>query len=117
MFNENLKRCLDASKLDQKKCASELGVSYSTFGGWVRGKTEPSFNNLVRIADHFNVSVDFLLDHERSGRWEYVDGNGYRCSSCKIEWELDPEHDPFIDEMYYCPKCGRRMRSISKAKK
>lgn len=33
----------------------------STFSKWEHGSTEPSFQNIVPIADFFNVSVDWLI--------------------------------------------------------
>ena len=33
----------------------------STFSKWEHGSTEPSFQNIVPVADFFNVSVDWLI--------------------------------------------------------
>ena len=88
-------------------------MSYTAFGSWVRGRTQPDFTNLLKISEYFKVSIDYLLDNQKEARWIQIDDSAYKCSSCNIEWELDPQHDPFIDEMYYCPKCGSRMRGIS----
>lgn len=39
----------------------EAGVSYITFYKYVTGKMTPGVENLVKIADYFGVSTDYLL--------------------------------------------------------
>lgn len=39
----------------------ESGISYVTFYKYVTGKMTPGVENLVKIADYFDVSTDHLL--------------------------------------------------------
>lgn len=39
----------------------EAGISYVTFYKYVTGKITPGVENLVKIADYFDVSTDYLL--------------------------------------------------------
>lgn len=39
---------------------------------------------------------------------EYAGGDVYECSECGLMWALE-EGSPKDNEMYYCPKCGKRM--------
>ena len=39
----------------------ESGISYVTFYKYVTGKMTPGIENLVKIADYFGVSTDYLL--------------------------------------------------------
>jgi transcriptional regulator with XRE-family HTH domain len=39
----------------------EAGISYVTFYKYVTGKMTPGVENLVKIADYFGVSTDYLL--------------------------------------------------------
>lgn len=39
----------------------EAGISYVTFYKYVTGKMKPGVENLVKIADYFDVSTDYLL--------------------------------------------------------
>ena len=59
--------CKECSKIDKKpnKVASELGLSAATTTKWKSG-TIPNGETLVKIADYFNVSVDYLLGREES---------------------------------------------------
>ena len=47
--------------LSQQKMSDLLGVSRSTVAMWEIGASEPDNNTLGKIAEHFNVSVDYLL--------------------------------------------------------
>lgn len=44
----------------------ETGVAQSTLSDWKNGKTTPSTENLSKIADYFDVSLDFLLGKEKA---------------------------------------------------
>src|SRR5215471_16251494 len=48
--------------------ARRIGVSVATYGKWERGKALPSAEYLIKIADSYEVSVDYLL-----GRTDYRD--------------------------------------------
>lgn len=61
MFRIILKRLREENKISQQKLANELKVSQSTVGMWENGKNKPEFDTLIKIADYFNVSVDYLL--------------------------------------------------------
>lgn len=41
--------------------ASELHIAYSSLGKYERGEQQPSFETLIKIANYFNVSTDYLL--------------------------------------------------------
>lgn len=39
----------------------ELNISFSALGKYERDEHEPNFETLVKLADYFDVSLDFLL--------------------------------------------------------
>lgn len=45
----------------QAQLAEILGKTQQTVGQYVSGKSEPGYDVLIAIADHFQVSVDYLL--------------------------------------------------------
>ena len=61
MFKENLKKLRKEQKVTQVQLASHLGFFHSAVVKWENGQCEPSFDTLVKIAQYFNVSVDYLL--------------------------------------------------------
>ena len=51
---------------ETKKLARALGVNEATISHYLHGRTKPSFDSLIGIADFFNVSLDYLVFGERS---------------------------------------------------
>lgn len=60
-FNEKLRLLIEEENLTQKKVAGDLNIAPSTMGGYVQGSSEPDFETLKRIAEYFDVSIDYLL--------------------------------------------------------
>ncbi|PET03963.1 transcriptional regulator [Bacillus cereus] len=56
--------------ITQKELAQSLQLSESTIGMYERNERQPDYNTLIRIADYFRVSTDFLLgrDFEAEGK-------------------------------------------------
>ena len=40
-----------------------MSLSPSALGNYIQGTREPDYGTLIRIADYFHVTTDFLLDH------------------------------------------------------
>jgi transcriptional regulator with XRE-family HTH domain len=45
----------------QQEVANRVGVSRQNVGKWLSGETTPDINTLVKIADAYEVTTDFLL--------------------------------------------------------
>ncbi|MBD2629171.1 helix-turn-helix domain-containing protein [Trichormus variabilis] len=50
----------------QRKLAELLGVSHVSIQNWEKGSSIPNSLELVKMADLFNVSTDFLLGRDKS---------------------------------------------------
>ena len=61
IFIIRLKELRTSKKLNQETLAKDLGVSQSTLSYWERGDYQPDNENLIIIANYFEVSVDYLL--------------------------------------------------------
>lgn len=61
-----LRRLREARGLFQKDVASAIGVDRTTYVKYERGDSEPSFQILEKLADFFNVSVDYLLGRDNA---------------------------------------------------
>ncbi len=61
MFGDRLKELREEKELTQEELGKFLNVSRQTISGYESGSIEPSIANLVKIADIFNVSLDYLL--------------------------------------------------------
>lgn len=51
----------NGKKISQKKLAETLGVSRSAVAMWEAGLSEPDNETLIKLANFFNVTTDYLL--------------------------------------------------------
>lgn len=66
IFRENLKELRKLYGYTQRQVAEKLGISQPSYIRYENGSSEPTLENLVKLADLFDVSADYLL-----GRKEY----------------------------------------------
>lgn len=50
----------------QAQVASSIGIAASQYQNYERGATLPNLENLWKLADHFGVSVDYLIGRSES---------------------------------------------------
>ena len=60
-FSERLKSLRKQAGFTQVDVASKLGISQQAYASWERGAKKPTQDNLVKIAQILNVSVDYLV--------------------------------------------------------
>ena len=58
---DNLRVLREAKNFTQVKVSIDIGVSQELVSQWELGKTMPNPPALIKLADYFNCSVDFLL--------------------------------------------------------
>lgn len=47
--------------ISQLKLALDLNTSQNTISRYETGEREPGINELIKLADYFNVSIDYLV--------------------------------------------------------
>lgn len=57
-----LKEIRKEKGISQLKLAIELNTNQNTISRYETGEREPGINELIRIADYFNISIDYLLE-------------------------------------------------------
>lgn len=60
-FATNIRNLLGEQNITQDELAQKIGKTRQTVSQYVNGISEPGYETLVKIADFFNVSTDFLL--------------------------------------------------------
>lgn len=60
-FHNIFKQLRIASGLTQSEFSKRIGISRSTIGMYETGAREPDFETLEKIADFFNVDIDYLI--------------------------------------------------------
>lgn len=64
IFGTRLREVRKSKKLTQQNLADILNIKRATIAKWETGKNEPSFENLIKLADLFEVSLDWLFGRE-----------------------------------------------------
>lgn len=62
MFGDVIKRLRNSYNLSQVRLAEELHVSKQTVSNWENNNILPSIEMLIKIAQFFSVSTDYLLE-------------------------------------------------------
>lgn len=61
IFTERFNQLLQKNEVTPYKVAKETGISQGLMGEYKQGKKIPTVQNLVKIADFFQCSTDYLL--------------------------------------------------------
>ncbi len=61
MVFPNIKNLREDRDLRQRELAAVLSVSQNTYSQYENGVIEWTANNLIKLADYYDVSVDYLL--------------------------------------------------------
>ena len=59
-----LRELRSKSGLTQNEVAIKLGVSGQTILNWENGIYEPKINQLIQLADLFDITVDYLIERK-----------------------------------------------------
>ena len=63
-FGEKLQKLRKESQFSQKDLGDRIGTSGQIIGRYEKDKMIPSIEVVKRIADTFNVSIDYLVDNK-----------------------------------------------------
>lgn len=87
-FGENLKHLRKSRDLTQKDFGAKVSLSKAVVSKYENGMGYPSFDVLVRIAQYFGVTTDYLLGVSRG---KAVDVSGLTESQISIIHQLIAE--------------------------
>lgn len=82
---ELLKKLRLERKINQNEIAQYLGVSYQCYAHYETGRRQPDPETLIKLANYFNVSTDYLLGRKTNDQITVVKKNQ--------ESELDKIYD------------------------
>lgn len=57
----NLFKILAEREISAKKLSDDTGISTGNISDWKSGRSQPSINALITIANYLNVSIDYLV--------------------------------------------------------
>jgi transcriptional regulator with XRE-family HTH domain len=65
-FRERFTELLQEQNKTQKQIAREIGKTPQVISNWKVGFNEPNIDDLIKLANYFEVSIDYLV-----GRQDY----------------------------------------------
>lgn len=72
MFAETLKKLRKDKNLTQTELADLFGYSHVAVVKWENGTREPDFATLIKLADYFEVTTDYLLGREKEKQSAHI---------------------------------------------
>lgn len=66
MIYENIRNLREDRDLKQKDLAAMLNVSQNTYSQYETGTIELTASTLIKLADFYDVSVDYLLGRKQA---------------------------------------------------
>ncbi|SEO26174.1 DNA-binding transcriptional regulator, XRE-family HTH domain [Amphibacillus marinus] len=66
LFQERLKLLREQHGYKQDFIAKKLNITTSAYGYYEQGRNEPALETIVKLANIFDVSIDYLLGHNSS---------------------------------------------------
>lgn len=96
MLKERLSSLRAGTKMTQSEMAKKLGIARTTYAGYENGSRRPDPETLQKLADIFEVSLDFLLgrtDDPNPPKPKIFISYGTDLNSVKIPNEFYPHED------------------------
>lgn len=75
MLNERLKELREDAGLSQKELADKLNVARTTIASYETGKSSLSIDILIRYADFFNTTCDYLVGRTNCKDYKITSSN------------------------------------------
>ncbi len=92
-LSERLKQLKIKRNLLQKDIAQNNNIILRTYQRYERGEKEPSLSTLIKLADYFNVSIDYLASRTNNQKIDsYID-------VMYILFELESEYGLSLNEI------------------
>lgn len=67
MFENRLKELLQEQEITYAELAKRLSIPKGTISNWFNRKSEPTIGYVIRLANYFQVTTDYLLGREDYG--------------------------------------------------
>lgn len=74
MFAENFRTFMSEQNMSYNALAKATGIPQSTISGWINRGNKPNIDDIIKIADFFNTSIDYICGREREDGIIVVNG-------------------------------------------
>lgn len=65
MFSERLYKLRTQKGITQTELSKELNIKQNSYSNWEKRNRQPDYEMLIKIANYFNVSVDYLICNDK----------------------------------------------------
>lgn len=65
LYYRRIRDLREDADLTQARLAEKLGMHKTTYTNYEQGKREPSFSFIIRLADFYGVSCDYIAERNR----------------------------------------------------
>lgn len=72
-FSERLKSLREKKEITQRELAKLINIASSTLAMYETGRRKPDFETLIKLADFFDVSTDYLLGRSNENDYKKPD--------------------------------------------
>ena len=87
-FGKKLKKLRMDNNVSAYKLCEDLHIHRGTLSNWETGKRTPDSDTLLKIANYFNVTLDYLLGNEKGKRKKYNSSSSWQVL---IKWLIGPD--------------------------
>ena len=60
-----IKNYIEQQNISERQLEKEMNITLGSIYSWRIGKAKPSYDALIKIANYFNVSLDYLVGREK----------------------------------------------------
>lgn len=72
VVSDSIKKLRKKNNMTQDELAEKLCVTRQAVSSWENGKTEPDVETLTRLAEIFDVSVEYIIYGKAKKRWHFA---------------------------------------------
>ena len=104
-LSEILEELIQEANLDRKTFARNIGFSESRLTDYIRNGKLPTVENLVKMADYFQCSTDFLLGREEYQQLAFKPCPPFCKQIVKLKHEFGGIVDGFVEKAKIVRSC------------
>lgn len=97
----NMKKIRESLQLTQVKVANDLKLSRQVYNFYENGKRNPDMQTLIKIADYYGVSIDYLLGRTNVIKPENIDEDDLLSKINTADSETKASVEQFLNYLLY----------------
>lgn len=98
MFSERLRELRKKKGLTQEEASKRLDIARTTYSGYERGTSEPDFNTLTKLANFYDVDLNWLLDGKKENVYVLPEEIILKIiKEAEAEYKVSLRDDPVVE--------------------